>query len=200
MRSTHHGPVLNADDWRDLQPGELTETRPFDQTVLALKWDAVQQGDSAVAFDALARASGWADFVGALRKFSAPSQNFVYADVDGNIGYAMSGLLPVRSGSNGSVPIDGSQSQGDWRGVVDANLLPAVMNPASGLIVTANNEVSRALPYTITSDWVAPFRAARIGAMLENARGVDIEALKRVQADITSLSADRILGYCRDSG
>jgi penicillin G amidase len=193
VRSTQHGPVLNADDWRDLQPGELAETRPFDETVLALKWAAVQEGDSAVAFDALARANGWADFVSALRKFSAPSQNFVYADVDGNIGYAMSGLLPLRSGSNGSLPVDGSQAQADWRGVVDANLLPAVMNPASGLIVTANNEISRELPHFITSDWVAPFRAARIGAMLENARGVDIEALKRIQADITSMSADRIL-------
>ena len=195
VRSTRHGPILNADEWRELQPGEVAETAPLDDTVLALRWDAVIQGESAIAFEALSRARDWDDFVGAIRKFSAPAQNFVYADVDGNIGYAMSGLLPLRTGFNGSVPVPGWSSDAEWRGSVDVNQLRAVLNPAPGLIVTANNEVDRGLPYPVTSDWVAPFRAQRIMALLADARRLDTDAMARVHGDVTSMSADWILKH-----
>jgi penicillin amidase len=195
VRSTRHGAILNADDWRELQPGERHEPRSLDATVLALKWDAVMQGESAVAFDALSRAGNWNEFVSAVRKFSVPAQHFVYADIEGNIGYAMSGLLPVRNGSNEATPVPGWPVEADWRGMVDVKQLPAVFNPASGMIVTANNEVDRKLPFLLTSDWVAPFRAQRITTLLEGADHVDVEAMTRMQADITSMSADWILRH-----
>jgi penicillin G amidase len=195
VRSTRHGAILNADDWRELQPGERHEPRSLDDTVLALKWDAIMQGESAVAFDALSRAGNWNEFVSAVRKFSVPAQHFVYADIDGNIGYAMSGLLPVRNGPNEATPAPGWLVEADWRGMVDVNQLPAVFNPASGMIVTANNEVDRKLPFLLTSDWVAPFRAQRITTLLEGANHVDVEAMTRMQADITSMSADWILRH-----
>ena len=125
VRSTRHGPILNADEWQDLQPGAVAEPRPLDDQVLALKWDAVVQGESAVAFDVLSRAGNWAEFVGAIRKFSVPAQNFVYADLDGNIGYAMSGLLPLRNLGDGSVPVPGWSSDASWGGAVDVGRLPA---------------------------------------------------------------------------
>jgi penicillin G amidase len=195
IRSTRHGPVLNADDWREIQPGETGEPRALGDTVLALKWDAVVQGQSAAAFDALSRAGNWTEFVNAIRSFSAPAQNFVYADVDGNIGYAMSGLLPVRDGSDGRLPVPGPPREADWRGAVDVDHLPAIKNPVSGIIVAANNEVDRRLPYFVTSDWVAPFRAQRIISLLDRSAGLDIDAMTRIQADITSLSADWLLEH-----
>ena len=163
------------------------------ETVLALKWDPVLEGNAAAAFDGLARAANWTAFVAAVRQFSAPSQNFVYADVDGNIGYAMSGLLPARGGSDGVLPVSGAPRDADWHGWVDASRLPAVLNPPSGQIVTANNEVDRGLAYLITRDWVAPFRAQRIAALLGDRRGLDVAAMREIQADIISLSADRVL-------
>ncbi len=195
VRATRHGPVLNAADWQDAQPGPSVFADELDETVLALKWDAIVEGGSAVAFDALARAGTWTEFVGAVRRFSAPAQNFVYADVDGNIGYAMSGLLPVRHESLGIMPVPGAVTSTDWLGSIDVNELPAVLNPPTGQIVTANNEVDRALRYEPTQDWVAPFRAQRILALLAETPRLDVEAMARIQADITSLSADWILKH-----
>jgi penicillin amidase len=193
LRSTRHGPVLNAGSWRELYPGDPVDTLPLEQTVLALKWDVVRKGGSSAAFDALARATDWQEFVSAVRRFAAPAQNFVYADVDGNIGYAMSGLVPLRSGSDGSVPVPGWLRDADWQGWLDTNQLPAVLNPPSGQIVTANNEVNRGLPFVVTRDWVAPFRAQRISELLGDRRNLDVRAMQDVQADITSRAADWLL-------
>jgi len=195
VRSTRHGPILNAGDWPDVQPGGVPESGGLGETVLSLRWDAVVQGESAAAFDALARAGNWSDFLGAVRRFSAPAQNFVYADVDGNIGYAMSGLLPIRARGHGSLPLRGWADEDSWRGTVDAASLPFVLNPPSGWIVTANNEVDRRLPYEITQDWVAPFRARRIIELLGDTRAMDVAASAALQRDITNLSADWILKH-----
>jgi penicillin amidase len=192
VRSTRHGPVLNADDWHDPLPGMLADHEVLDQTVLALKWSVIE-GESAAAFDAVARTKSLTDFVAAVRQFSAPAQNFVYADVDGNIGYAMSGTLPVRSAGDGSTPLPGWLDSADWVGTISPDQLPTALNPSSGQIVTANNEVARNLPYNITRDWIAPFRAARITELLGNRRDLDVAAMARMQGDITSLSANHLL-------
>jgi penicillin amidase len=201
VRSTRHGPVLNASDWQEAYPGDAAlpalssgeGSAQLNETVLALRWHPVLEGNSAAAFDGLARSTSWAQFLEAVRRFSAPAQNFVYADVDGNIGYAMSGSLPTRTGSDGVLPVPGWPRDADWQGWVDANHLPAVLNPPSGQIVTANNEVEPRLPYLVTRDWVAPFRAQRITQLLGDRRSLDVAAMQQIHADITSDSADWIL-------
>ena len=195
VRSTRHGPILNAEEWQEVRPGDSAESTDLRETVLALKWDAILEGVSAVAFHEMASAANWTEFVAAVRLFSAPAQNFVYADVEGNIGYAMSGLLPVRPGSDGSIPTPGWDMGTDWQGSVGVAQIPAELNPASGQIVTANNEVGRHLPFVVTRDWVAPFRAQRIAALLGESRALDIGAMMKIQADITSLSAGWILDH-----
>ena len=198
VRSTRHGRVLNVDDWHDPLPGVAAGRDALDQTVLALKWSVIE-GESAAAFDALARAETWTGFVGAVRQFSAPAQNVVYADVDGNIGYAMSGTLPVRSAGDGSMPLPGWLDSADWLGTIRPDQLPTVLNPPSGQIVTANNEVARHLPYHITRDWVAPFRAARITELLGHRDDLDLTSMARMQGDITSLSANHLLTALGDA-
>ena len=103
VRSTRHGPVLNPDDWHEVvcramrrRPTQLERHRARAE----MGRRARRRVGSRVRRAGARRRAGTA-FVDAVRQFSAPSQNFVYADVDGNIGYAMSGLVPVRSGSDG---------------------------------------------------------------------------------------------------
>ena len=197
VRSTRHGPVRNPFEWFDVYAGDAALPAQLGETVLALKWQPVLEEDAAGAFDRLGRAATWPEFVNAVRGFAAPAQNFVYADVEGNIGYAMSGLLPVRAGSDGTRPVSGEPRDADWHGWIDIDRLPAVLNPPSGQIVTANNEVARGLDYVITRDWPAPFRAQRIAALLGDRRGLDIHAMREIHADVTSLSADLILKAIR---
>jgi penicillin amidase len=193
VRSTRHGPVRNPDDWFDVYAGDPPLAERLEETVLALKWQPVLEANSADAFERLGRAKDWSEFLSAIRRFAAPAQNFVYADVDGNIGYAISGLLPVRDGWDGSLPVSGEPTNADWSGWVDVNQLPAALNPLSGHIVTANNEVARGVPYVITTDWPAPFRAQRIDALLGTRLGLDFRSMREIHADIISLSADGIL-------
>jgi penicillin amidase len=196
--STRHGPVLNAEDWYDPQPGPSSNSAGLESTVLALKWSVIE-GESAAAFDAMARGRTWNDFLGAVHQFSAPAQNFVFADVDGSIGYAMSGTLPVRSAGDGAVPLDGWDRGTDWTGTILPEQLPALLNPTSGQLVTANNEVVRNLPFSITRDWVAPFRARRIIEMLGDRQALDIADMRSMQADLASGSAHYLLSALGDS-
>jgi penicillin G amidase len=192
VHRTRHGPILNAEDWREIFPSDRGQFQ-LDENVLALKWDALVSGGSADAFEALAHAANWTEFLSAIHRFSAPSQNFVYADVDGNIGYAMSGLLPLRQIGDGTMPTIGWIAENEWNGTVSGDDLPAVLNPISGEIVTANNEIDRSSRFLITRDWVAPFRAQRITTLLGNRRGLDMASMASIQADIVSLSADSII-------
>jgi penicillin amidase len=131
--------------------------------------------------------------VAATRQFSAPAQNFVYADVDGNVGYAMSGMLPIRSSGDGSVPLPGWLDESDWTGAISSDRLPTSLNPAGSQVVTANNEVARNMPFQITQDWVAPFRAERIVELLGTRNGMDVTSMARMQGDVISLSAKHLL-------
>ncbi len=95
-------------------------------------------------------------------------------------------------------PMDPSRSpawppDADWHGWIDPAQLPAVLNPPGGQIVTANNEVDRSLPFVVTRDWVAPFRAQRITELLGDRRGFDVRAMQEIQADMTSRAADWLL-------
>ncbi len=191
---TRHGAIFSSVglEW-DAPPAWLSpEGRPTgEQRAYALRWDAT--GDLATAFEAINRATDWDTFVAAVDRFAVPSQNIVYADVNGNIGYAMSGSLPVRAGGDGTRPIDGASGDGEWTGVIDASALPRVLNPPAGYITSSNNEVDRRFNGLITRDWAAPFRTTRLHEQLSRGEGLDIEAMETLQNDRRSLAAERVL-------
>jgi len=190
--STRHGPIVALEnDWEEV-PVFTGDDRPKSRP-LALRWDAVARGESAGAFEAIDRAGSWQEFVDAVRRFGAPSQNFVYADVAGNIGYAMSGELPVRAAGDGSVPTPGWTGASEWIGAITPDRLPALLNPPSGRIVTANSEIDRGWSGSMTRDWTAPFRTTRILAEIGDRSDLDVNAAMELQRDVRSPMADGLM-------
>ncbi len=190
---TPNGPIVAEPglNW-DAPPSWLSPaTRPNEERrAYALRWDV--GGDLAAAFEALNRASDWTTFTAAVSMFAVPSTNVHYADVDGNIGYAMSGRLPVRVGGDGRMPLDGATAA-PWNGTVDPLKLPNVLNPDAGYISSSNNPVDRGFAPLITHDWTAPFRAMRLKDQLSKAEGVDLDAMAALQNDRRSVAADILL-------
>ena len=191
--STGHGPLVATEtEWED-PPDFAGATGRLNPKPLALRWDAVRQGETAGAFEALNRTGRWSEFLDAVRRFGAPSQSLVYADVDGHIGYAMSGRIPIRSGSDGGTPVPGWDGEAEWIGVVPPDRLPTVLDPSSGQIVTANSEIDRTWPRTMTRDWVAPFRTMRIVERLGAMSVMTMDDMRNIQGDVRALSADGLL-------
>jgi penicillin amidase len=191
---TRHGPVY-ADvglDW-EAPPAWLTpEGRSSDERrAYALRWDT--RADLASAFEALNRSTDWQSFLNAIRPFAVPSVNIVYADVDGNIGYAMSGRVPIRSSGDGTLPVNGNNGDGEWSGSIDADSLPRAFNPETGYITSSNNEIDRGFRGLITRDWVAPFRTTRLHGLLSTGKELDLGSMVALQNDRHSVAADMVL-------
>lgn len=187
--STRHGPLLFTETEWETPPDLASMSGRVSPRPMALRWDT--RGETAGAFEAINRAGNWQEFLAGVRRFAAPSQNFVYADVDGHIGYATSGRLPIRSGGDGGTPARGWTGEQDWVGAMPAEQLPAMLDPPSAYIVTANAEIDRRVP--MTRDWTAPFRTMRILQRLTSTPRMDIAAMTATQLDVRSAAADPLL-------
>jgi len=149
---TRHGPVF------DTEHG----------AVLSLKWAAADPGLFHNIFLDVDRTSNWTQFLAAVSRFGGPGQNFVYADVDGNIGYHASGKLPVRRNYMGDVPVDGWTGENEWDGYMPFEELPQAYNPSTGYIVTANqNPFPENFPYHVGGTFASPYRSNQIFNMLK---------------------------------
>jgi len=177
VRESGHGPIIS-----EVGAGEAGPR-------VALKWTALAPGDTTLdAFLGLNYAQNWQDFRTALRSYVAPSQSFVYADVDGNTGYYAPGRIPIRDGWNGSRPVPGDGSR-EWQGFIPFEELPHTYNPADGLVVTANNKVlpGGADRLANVRNWAEPGRARRITELLSaKPTGLTLDDVKRVQLDTVS--------------
>jgi penicillin amidase len=168
---TRHGPLWISDG----------------NTRAALRWAAAEVEPFQFPFLELNRAQNWQQFTAALARYPGPAQNFIYADVDGNIGYHAAGKLPLRKGFSGELPVDGSSGESEWAGFIPFNDLPAAFNPPSGLIVTANqNPFPAGYPHVVSGNFAPHYRSSQIRALL-SARGKwRAEEMLGVQTDVYS--------------
>lgn len=136
VRQTIFGPIIT-----DLPFYSRYAARP-----LALRWagnDPERPYDLIGSLLAVNRAQNWEDFRAALTDWQVPSQNFLYADVDGNIGYVLPGRVPIRAADhNGMTPVDGSTRRYLWQGYLPYEHMPRLFNPERGYIVAANQRVA----------------------------------------------------------
>ncbi|HYL39259.1 MAG TPA: penicillin acylase family protein [Bryobacteraceae bacterium] len=155
--------------------------------LLALRWSAAEPGAFQFPFLDLNRARNWQEFTAAVARFPGPGQNFVYADVDGNIGYHASGLLPIRNNYDGDVPVDGSSGEYEWQGFIPFDQLPSFYNPPQGWIVTANqNPFPENYPYRVHGNFAPPYRSLEIRSGLAAHRGWKPDQILAVQKDVYS--------------
>lgn len=153
----------------------------------ALKWTARDpKNNDLAAFFYLNRGQNWEDFKTALSQYGGATQNFVYADVKGNIGWYAAGKIPIRRKGTGELPYDGSTADGDWTGFIPFAELPNLYNPPSGLIVTANQRtVGTDYKYQqFIRDAATPWRARRIFDRLDPNRKVTMDDVRDAQYDI----------------
>ncbi len=134
-----------------------------------MKWVGSEPGTAGyLASLSLDRAQNWPEFLRALERWKVPSENLVYADVDGNIGWVAAGMTPVRKGWSGLIPVPGN-GQYEWQGFLPLRDLPQSYNPAKHFIATANHNIlppgyDKELGY----EWSNPTRFLRIAQVLEN--------------------------------
>jgi penicillin amidase len=189
-RITRHGPIIND------VVGDTEEDWSLGWQPLALSWTALQPGTLMQSVLLLDRASNWEEFRGALSYWDVPSQNFVYADVEGNIGYQSPGRIPIRASGNGSIPVPGWTDEYEWEDYIPFDELPRAFNPPEGYIVTANNAVVGSdYPYLLTVDWDPGYRARRIVELIEADLALSLDDLQTIQGNSSPIWAEDVLPY-----
>ena len=193
VRSTRHGPLIT--DVYGLEAFAAEAGLPAgEQYALALRWTALDPNRLFQSVFELNRAANFDEFRAALSHFAAPSQNVVYADVDGNIGYQMPSDVPIRASGDGLLPVPGWTDEYEWTGYIPFDELPYSYNPPQGYIATANNAVVGAdYPYLLSREWDAGYRAARIVELLEANPHLTIEEMAAIQGDNMNLGAAEVL-------
>ncbi|MFF2215328.1 penicillin acylase family protein [Streptomyces antibioticus] len=199
VRETQDGMPLLSDRSKELvkvgQKATVDNAAPDrgDGYGIALKWTALEAGTTMDAVFAMNRAKDWDDFRDAAKQFDVPSQNLVYADTAGNIGYQLPGRIPTRAkGDTGSVPVAGWESENKWTGWIGFDELPYEYNPDRGYIVTANQAVidQDKVPYTLTTDWGYGTRSQRITELIKNKlKGggkISTDDMRQMQTDNSS--------------
>ncbi|HWO00594.1 MAG TPA: penicillin acylase family protein [Blastocatellia bacterium] len=181
LKFTRHGPVIYED--------------PQLHRAYALKWIGSEPGSAGyLASLSLNRAKNWAEFLKALERWKVPSENLVYADIDGNIGWQAAGSAPVRRGWSGLLPVPGDSGRYEWEGFLPLSELPRAYNPAKNFIATANHKViPEGYKHEINFEWSAPYRFNRIEEVLSKGAKFSVDDFKRLQHDEASLPARELV-------
>ncbi|MGQ0603866.1 MAG: penicillin acylase family protein, partial [Anaerolineales bacterium] len=198
VRYTRNGPILDdvydAGDLLDngVTTNGVTLSRSY---AMALRWTALEPGQIFRAVVHLNRAGNWQEFRDALRDWTVPSQNFVYADVDGNIGYQMPSNVPIRRNGDGVTPAPGWTDEYQWAGYIPFDELPFAFNPPLGYVATANQPVvGPEYPHLITATgFDMGYRGERINEMIEAAGRLTSEGIAQIQGDDKNLGAVELL-------
>jgi penicillin amidase len=171
---TRHGPIIS-----DLLPDETRK--------IALQWIIYDSRPMSTPVFDVNSAQNWEQFRKAFSQWFTPSQNVVYADVDGHIGYQAMGFVPVRASGDGTVPASGADGKHDWIGSVPFDELPSLYDPPSGIIATANGRITPdGYAHLLATQWYPPYRTERIYHVLESKPKFSPDDMLALQTDVTS--------------
>jgi len=205
IRSTRHGPLLSdvveeaGDTGRQAAQPPLTPEPGAEPYAVSLRWTALTPGRTMDAVIGINKATSWTRFREATRSFAVPSQNLVYADVAGHIGYQAPGQIPIRTGYDGRWPVPGWDSRYDWKGYIPFEALPSVLDPDSGYVVTANQPViGPDYRYPLTSDTSYGYRSQRLINLLRSQATHDVADMAEMQLDTWNANAAALTPFLLD--
>lgn len=183
LEFSHHGPIV----YKDVDAGLAWSFR----TVLTEPGTAGYLGSLR-----LGQVGDWEQYVEAMRGWKVPSENMIYADVDGNIGWLAAGLAPRRQGPPGWVgrlPVPGT-GDWEWDGFRDVLELPSEYNPERGFIATANHNIMpEGYEPPLGYRWAAPHRFERIRRVLSEGGPFTVADFQALQYEVYSeVAAARI--------
>ena len=170
---TRHGPVVAGDPENGVgltmsDPGTKAATRWVDAALGAMKSRSADE------------------FLDALSEWTDRVNNYPFADVHGNFGYALRGRIPVRPSAVGWGPVEGRTGEFEWEGNIPAEELPESRNPGVGYVVTCNQRiVGDDYPRYLGVLFGSAFRAQRITDRLEKLRYRPV-----TPSDMAALHAD----------
>jgi penicillin amidase len=181
---THHGPViLNLDGTHRI----------------SLCSKALQKNEMIFGFYGLNLAEDWNGFVSACEKLTIPSLNLVYADIQDNIGYYMTGEVPIRAKAKGLLPNKGYDGLHEWTGSVPFEEMPHVLNPRQGYYYTCNNKlVTDDFPHDLGNIWMNGYRAKRLDLLINSKDKFSFEDFAAWQLDFVSLPGGDFVKLVQD--
>jgi penicillin amidase len=204
------GPIVSD---RSDELGDVGQTAPVTDPpgginsgyAVALRWTALIPGKTMDAVFQLDKAKDFKSFQDAASNFAVPSQNLIYADTKGNIGYQAPGQIPVRPpGDDGTYPVPGWKSSNQWTGYVPFKSMPYEFNPSRGYIVTANQAVieQSKYPYVLTQDWGYGTRSQRINNLIvskiKDGGKISMDDMQSMQNDSSSEIARLLVPYLQN--
>jgi penicillin G amidase len=181
--ATRHGPVICGD--------------PARGTALALK--SVQFAETDLSFDCLPRmlrARSVEALFEATRGWGLIDHNLLAADTAGRTGWLLRARVPRRGRENGWLPVPGWTGDHEWQGWIPHEAMPRLLDPAPGLLATANNRpVPDTHPDYLCTDCHPPYRARRVTELLADPALRGIDGAARIHADTLSAPAREMQGH-----
>lgn len=190
ISESQHGPLLD--------PKYFPETQGIESGFLSVRWTALDPvNTSTLAMMHASKAQTIPDWLDAMRKLSAPNYNYALAHIDGTTGLAVVGRIPIRRANHESMgrwPTNADNLENTWSGLVEPSMMPFVLDPTSGILVTANaRSIPPEYPWYIGAGFAPPSRAARIQTLLEQSNSHDYKSFRAIHLDNQSDDLRRIM-------
>ncbi|HEX5378892.1 MAG TPA: penicillin acylase family protein [Phenylobacterium sp.] len=183
LRFTRHGPVVYTD--------------PQKNRAYAVRSVWGEPGTSAYfGSTGYMTAKTWPEFKAALAGWGAPSENQVYADTSGHIGWVAAGRVPVRPNWDGLLPAPGD-GRYEWKGALKPDDLPSTYDPKRGWFASAN-AMNLPADYPVAErkvgfEWSNNARLTRIEEVLAAKPKVSLADAMALQTDPTDVTSRRLI-------
>jgi penicillin amidase len=182
IRLTARGPVISG-----VLPGIKTEK------VMTLRWAPFESMDPCIGLHLILTARSVQEARLPVEHLNIICLNIVCGDKDGNIGWQVSGKIPIRSKGDGTIPFSVTDSEDNWTGFIPFNELPHSLNPERGWIGTCNHDtIPRDYPYYYSSHLSPSYRYERLKQLLDSPDPKSSSDHWQFQRDTVNLMAKRI--------